>query len=156
MKYSQCKILYIGVIDELIKISTTSFCSKEEPFCSFAQKHTDHTVVSRKKGTFISEIILERYIYLRNTQKQLNIRNYVREKSFLRVFSSLKWCSFETSTIIIIAIGRFCITTFGVSSTFYSVFVYISYTVKMPFIYLLHSEVGSSSLFTLSQYIHIL
>ena len=28
-------------------------------------------VVSKKNGTFICELILERYIYLRDTQKQL-------------------------------------------------------------------------------------
>ena len=35
-----------------------------------------------KKGTFICELILERYIYMRNTKKQLKITNYVRNKSF--------------------------------------------------------------------------
>ena len=44
------------------------------------------TVVSEKKGTFICELILERYIYLRNTQKQLKITNYVRNKSFLEFY----------------------------------------------------------------------
>ena len=42
-----------------------------------------YTVVSEKKGTFICELILERYIYLSNTQKQLKITNYVGNKSFL-------------------------------------------------------------------------
>ena len=42
----------------------------------------ENTVVSKKKGTFICELIPERYIYLRNTQKQLKITNYVRNKSF--------------------------------------------------------------------------
>ena len=41
-----------------------------------------HTVVSENKGTFICELILERYIYLRNTQKQLKITN----KSFLEFY----------------------------------------------------------------------
>ena len=41
------------------------------------------TVVSEKKGAYICELILERYIYLRNTQKQLKITIYVRNKSFL-------------------------------------------------------------------------
>ena len=41
-------------------------------------KILNSTVVSEKKGTFICELILERYIYLRNTQKQLKITNYVR------------------------------------------------------------------------------
>ena len=40
------------------------------------------TVVSEKKGTFLCELILERYIYLRITQKQLKITNYARNKSF--------------------------------------------------------------------------
>ena len=31
---------------------------------------------------FIFEIVMERYIYLRNTQNQLKITNYVRKKSF--------------------------------------------------------------------------
>ena len=44
------------------------------------------TVVSKKKGTFICEIVIERYIYLRNTQKQLKITNYVRNKSFLEFY----------------------------------------------------------------------
>ena len=39
--------------------------------------------MSEKKGTFICELILERYMNLRNTQKQLQIiTNYVRKKSF--------------------------------------------------------------------------
>ena len=45
-----------------------------------------YTVVSKKKGTFICELILERYIYLHNTQKQLKITNYVRNKSFLEFY----------------------------------------------------------------------
>ena len=45
--------------------------------------HSGSTVVSEKKGTFICEIVMERYIYLRNTQKQLKITNYVLNKSFL-------------------------------------------------------------------------
>ena len=45
-----------------------------------------HAVVSQKKGTFICELILERHIYLRNTQKQLNITNYVRDKNFLEFY----------------------------------------------------------------------
>ena len=44
------------------------------------------TVVSEKKGTFICDIIVERYIYLRNTQKQLKITNYGRKKSFLEIY----------------------------------------------------------------------
>ena len=47
---------------------------------------TVYTVVSEKKGTFICELILERYIYLRNTQKQLKITEYVRNKSFLEIY----------------------------------------------------------------------
>ena len=44
------------------------------------------TVVSEKKGAFICELIEERYIYLRNTQKQLEITNYGRNKSFLEFY----------------------------------------------------------------------
>ena len=40
----------------------------------------------RKKGAFIFELIMERYIYLRNTQKQLKITNYVRNKSFFKFY----------------------------------------------------------------------
>ena len=36
-----------------------------------------------KKGTIIFELILERYIYLRNTQKQLKITKNVCNKNFL-------------------------------------------------------------------------
>ena len=41
------------------------------------------TAVSEKKGAFICELILERYKFLRNTQKQLKITKYGRNKSFL-------------------------------------------------------------------------
>ena len=44
------------------------------------------TVVSEKKGTFICELILESFIYLRNTEKQQKITNYVRNKSFLEFY----------------------------------------------------------------------
>ena len=44
------------------------------------------TVVREKKGTFICELILERYIYLRNTQKQQKITNYVRNKIFVEFY----------------------------------------------------------------------
>ena len=63
--------------------------------------------MSKKKGTFIRELILERYIYLRNTQKQLKITNYVRKKKFLKNLSSLQWCLFEISRIIIIEVRDF-------------------------------------------------
>ena len=46
----------------------------------------ENTVVSEKKETFICEIVMERYIYLRNTQKQLKITNYVWKKGFLKFF----------------------------------------------------------------------
>ena len=36
---------------------------------------------------YSSELLLERYIYSRNTQKQLKITNYVRNKSFLEFYS---------------------------------------------------------------------
>ena len=44
------------------------------------------TVVSQKSGTFICELLMERYVYLRNTQKQQKITNYVRNKSFLEFY----------------------------------------------------------------------
>ena len=65
------------------------------------------------------------------------------KQKFLRILSSLRWCLFEISRIITIEVsnfallcikiaGWFCVTTFDVLSTFYSVFVYISYTVRCP------------------------
>ena len=51
--------------------------------------------------------------------------------------------------------GWFFITTFDVSSTFSSVFVYIPYTVKTSHIYWLHSEVDRSPVFTLSKHIDV-
>ena len=65
-----------------------------------------YTVVSEKKGTPICELILERYIYLSNTQKQLKIANYFRNKSSLE-FYLVQWCLFETSRIIIIEVRDF-------------------------------------------------
>ena len=52
----------------------------------YERASSDPSVVSEKKGTFICELIRERYIYLRNTQKQLKITNYVRNKSFLEFY----------------------------------------------------------------------
>ena len=46
---------------------------------------SERTVVSEKR-TFICEIVMERYICLRNTPKQLKITNYVRNKSFLEFY----------------------------------------------------------------------
>ena len=45
-----------------------------------------NTVVSEKKGTFNCYLILERHIYLRISQKQLKITNYVRNKKFLEFY----------------------------------------------------------------------
>ena len=42
-----------------------------------------NTVVSEKNGTFICELLLERYNYMRNTQKRLKITIYGRNKIFL-------------------------------------------------------------------------
>ena len=39
-----------------------------------------------KKRTSFCEFLLERYIYLRNTQKQLKITNYGLNKSFLEFY----------------------------------------------------------------------
>ena len=60
-------------------VSRAKFVQRQR-LCSYS------TVVSEKKGTFICELILERYIYLRNTQKQLKVTNYVRNKSFLEFY----------------------------------------------------------------------
>ena len=97
------------------------------------------TVASEKKGTFICELILERYIYLRDTQKHLRITNYVRNKSFLefylvyngiclKLLGSLLWKLVDFAPLCIKMGGWFCVTTFDVLSTFYSVSVFISYT----------------------------
>ena len=56
------------------------------------------TVMLGKNGTFICELIMGRYTCLHNTQKQLKITSYGRNKSFLEfylVYNSvcLKWCS---------------------------------------------------------------
>ena len=67
-----------------------------------------YTVVSEKNGTFICELLMKRYIYLRNTERQLKITIYDRNKSFSRISSSLQWCLFETSRIIIIEVKRYC------------------------------------------------
>ena len=40
------------------------------------------SVRKERNGTFICELILERYKCLRNTQKQLKITNFVRNESF--------------------------------------------------------------------------
>ena len=83
------------------------------------------------------------------------------ETKISSIFSSLQWFLIETSKINIIEVEWFCIYmyqdrrlilhhNFDVLSNFYSVFVNISWTVKMLFIYWLHSEVGSSPVFTLS------
>ena len=45
-----------------------------------------NTVVWEKKGTFICELIVERYIYFRKTQKQQKIKNYVRNKNFIEFY----------------------------------------------------------------------
>ena len=49
---------------------------------------------------------MERYIYLRNTQKQQTHKLCSKQK-FLRILSSLQWCLFETSGIIIIEVRDF-------------------------------------------------
>ena len=68
------------------------------------------TVVSKKKRTFCE--LMESYIYLRNTQKQLKITSYGRTKFFFRILSNLQWCLFETSRIIIIEVRKFCISMY--------------------------------------------
>ena len=44
------------------------------------------TVMSGKKATFIFILILQRYIYLRIAEKQLNIANYIPHKIFLVLY----------------------------------------------------------------------
>ena len=66
----------------LIQITTVDY--KLNTYSDTIQQNS--TVVSEKKGTFICELIVERYIYLRNTQKQPKITNYGRNKSFLEFF----------------------------------------------------------------------
>ena len=94
------------------------------------------TVVSEKNGTFICELILERCIYLRNTQKQLEITSYGWNKSFIdfylvwnglssKLLGSLLEKLGDFASLCIMIGGWFCITTFDVLSTFYSIFVYI-------------------------------
>ena len=134
----------------------------KQNYLNFADYHSINRSV-QKNGTFICEILMEHDIYLRNTQKQLKIKSYGGIKSSLEVHLLYNGVFFETPRIIILQVRDFAslcinkggavfITTFNVLSTFCSVFVYISYTVKMPFIYWLHSEVGSSPVFTLSKY----
>ena len=48
--------------------------------------HSGSTVVSENNGTFICELILERYIYLRNAQKRLKTIRYGGNKSFLEFY----------------------------------------------------------------------
>ena len=86
---------------------------------------------------------MEQYIYLRNTQKQQKITNYVGNKSFLEFYlvyngvclkflGSLLEKLADFAPLCIKIEGWFCVTTFDVLSTFYSVFVYISNTVRCP------------------------
>ena len=70
---------------------------------------TGLTVVSEKNGTFIRELILERYIYLSMTTKN---HKFWSEQKSPRISSSLEWSLFETSRIIIIEVRRFGISMF--------------------------------------------
>ena len=104
--------------------------------------------------------------FFRNAQKQLKITHSDRNKScfqFYLVYNGVwnfhynYYSSFGDFVSTCIKIGDwFCITIFDVLTAFSSVFVYISYTVKMPLTYWLHSEVVSSSVFKLSKNIDIL
>ena len=67
------------------------------------------TVVSEKNGTFIGELLLERYIYLSKTTENHKIWS---EPKFLRILSSLQWCLFETTRIIIIEVIRLRISMY--------------------------------------------
>ena len=122
--------------------------------------------MAEKNKTFICELILERYKYLRNTQKRLKITKYGRHENFLefylvyngiclKLLESLMYKLGDFASLNIKMGGGFCITTFDALSSFYFIFVNISYTVKMPLSYWLHSEVGSSPVFTLSKNIDI-
>ena len=51
------------------------------------EKATVYSCVRKERNLgIICELILERYIYLRNTKKQQKITNYVRKKSFLEFY----------------------------------------------------------------------
>ena len=45
-----------------------------------------NTVVSEKNGTFICELIMKRYVYLRKSQKQLKTTSYGRNKIFFEFY----------------------------------------------------------------------
>ena len=103
------------------------------------------------------------HILASNSKTIANHKLCSKQKILIKL-ASLQWCSFETFRINIIEVrvlaflcikvgGWFCITSFDVLSTFYSNFVYISYTFKMPPIHWLYSEVGISLVFTTSNYI---
>ena len=58
---------------------------------------------------------MERYIYLRNTQKQLKITDYIRYKSFLELYLvHIGWCLLETSRINFIEVRDFASLCFKI------------------------------------------
>ena len=82
-----------------------------------------YAVVSEKNGIFICELIMERYIYLRNSHNQLKITSYSRNKSFLefclvynclcvKLLRSLLQKLGDFASLCIKIGGWFCITTF--------------------------------------------
>ena len=125
------------------------------------------TVVSEEDGTLICELIMERYIYLRNNQQQLKNTDYGRSEFFLEIHSvyngiclkllgSLLYKLGDFASLYVKIEGWFCIITFDISTNFYSVFVDVSYTIKISLIYWLHSEIDRSPGSTLSKNVDII
>ena len=79
-------------LHEIIGKYTRSYKIHDLPYCDKEMEHKavkkmgHFTVVSEKNGTFICLVIMERYIYLRYTKKQLKITSYERNKSFLEFY----------------------------------------------------------------------
>ena len=86
---------------------------------------TVYTELSEKNGTFICELILERYVYMLKTQNQLKITSYGPYNSFIEFYPAYNGvCWIDTSGIMNIEVrrflsictamgGSFCIETFG-------------------------------------------
>ena len=99
--------------------------------------------VSEKNGTFICELITERYIYLRNTQKQLIIKSYGRNKRFLefylvsngvclKLLGSLVSNLGDFASLCNRVGGGFSTITSDVLTTLYSVVVYFHILSRCP------------------------
>ena len=97
------------------------------------------------EATFICELILERYISLPNTQKQIKISSYGQKKYIefysiyngvcLKLLGSLLQKLRDFARLFIKMKGGFRIKMFDTLCTCYSVFVCNCYTVKMPLIH---------------------